>query len=514
MRPGPPSEYSQATHIMNLPLSQFIDQFMLSTVPGTAPEGWSTHSLGGWSLVSHPTLPVHPVCARRKAQIGWLIGYAIAESGHLIQSEVQLPCQTQEACDEKAIEEFVYGLGGRFALMVITSQLSRMYLDAGGTLAMVFSQDRKKAASTPTLLLADEKNHPIFNRPIDSFPSASPNQFYPAGLTVAPDVKRLLPNHYLDLRKWLPVRHYPKGPVEWIQENQIERHVEQIVVDIRNSVTAVARSFGSAYIGLSAGRDTRMILACSRPVVEHLHCVTFDYRQPDKHPSAFLDLSVSKKIAMRFGLDHTIVPVGSLTEKQKLEYLLRIGFSGGPGKAKDFYHGCKDNLNLSIPWVTGFGAEVGRAFYWDQEESKPGRPVNGAQLLSLMRHPIPPTDEFVTAMQGWLDALPACDEHLLLDLAYLEHRVGCWAAPHLYGAAPFVLNFTPFCHRRIFDTMMRLPPDYRKSQQLADDVIRLSWPELGDLPYNQWTGPAQLAERITEHLPWRLRPLARSLFLR
>jgi hypothetical protein len=91
-------------------------------------------------------------------------------------------------------------------------------------------------------------------------------------------------------------------------------------------------------------------------------------------------------------------------------------------------------------------------------------------------------------MRAWRDTLPALPLSTLLDFAYLEHRVGCWAAPHLYGAAPFSINLTPFSHREIFDAMLRLPFAYRRSRALAGDIISAVWPELLALPYNEYPG--------------------------
>jgi hypothetical protein len=105
---------------------------------------------------------------------------------------------------------------------------------------------------------------------------------------------------------------------------------------------------------------------------------------------------------------------------------------------------------------------------------------------------LPSSERLQEAMRAWLRELPDLPFSTLLDFVYLEHRLGCWAAPHLYGAAPFAVNLTPFSHRDIFDSMLRLPSAYRRGKALGGDIISATWPELTSLPYNDYPGIRRL----------------------
>ena len=121
---------------------------------------------------------------------------------------------------------------------------------------------------------------------------------------------------------------------------------------------------------------------------------------------------------------------------------------------------------------------------------------------------LPGTTEFKEAVNTWLIGLPpGLSVPTILDLAYIEHRLGCWASPHLYGAAPFHMNLVPLCHRRIFDILLRLPPDYRRKQRLARDIISRAWPELMRWPFNDYTG----FKRVRKHTKWFLQAPGRIL---
>lgn len=100
----------------------------------------------------------------------------------------------------------LYTYGGRFACVLVAESIHRLYLDAGGTLACVYAINSRAAGSTSTLVLWNVRGQfPERETPLGALRS---NQFYPAGLTADPDIRRLLPNHYLDLQEWRAIRLY------------------------------------------------------------------------------------------------------------------------------------------------------------------------------------------------------------------------------------------------------------------------------------------------------------------
>lgn len=83
--------------------------------------------------------------------------------------------------------------------------------------------------------------------------------------------------------------------------------------------------------------------------------------------------------------------------------------------------------------------------------------------------------------------------------------MGGWAGFLAYGAAEAgEYHHYPFVNRRIFEAMLRLPPEYRRQRRLADDIIAATWPELLDFPFNQASAGVYGAYR-------RLRTFARRL---
>jgi hypothetical protein len=121
---------------------------------------------------------------------------------------------------------------------------------------------------------------------------------------------------------------------------------------------------------------------------------------------------------------------------------------------------------------------------------------------------LPNHSRLLEAGRRWLEALPLSNALAVLDLLYLEQRVGCWAAPQTYGVVAGPLKFWPFAHRDIFANMLRLPIEYRLRDALPADIVRLTWPELLAVPFNRYTGPRRYiaaAQRVLRIASGRFR---------
>jgi hypothetical protein len=473
-------------------------QFLLSTSDSARRDGWQSLRCGEHWLMVHPSLPVNRVLNNDDREIGCVLGWPIDPSGRLNQTQIRLPFHVNAQAADR-LETVIYTFGGRYAFVISAPDLKRLYLDPGGTLSAVFSAKRGMVGSTVAALVLDEPNHPLWSRSLGEFPDNKPNQYWPAGTTLDPDISRLLPNHYLDLVSWRAVRHYPKGPLETIPEKDVPASIEKIVSVLRRNISGVLESTHRLYMPLTAGQDSRMLLACSKSLRDRVEYVTFDYRPWRRQRGDRVDLNVSRRLAKRFGLRQRVVPIHPRPPAgTELQYLHRIGFAGGSGKSRDFFWACHEHLDLSSAWLTGFAGEVGRAFYSRPTDNEADR-MSSAELLTRMA--LPSSDRLQKAIRAWCDGLPDFPLSTLLDFAYLEHRLGCWAAPHLYGAAPFSINLTPFNDREIFDAMLRLPSAYRRRKALGGDIISAAWPELLALPYNDypgirsWIGPSSWVGR-------------------
>ncbi len=441
------------------------------------PGSFVSRRIGGWTLAAHPLLPVRDITVGGGAVVGWLVGWAVDESGEIPDGSWRLPCEGVGALDTGWFEERLYGLGGRFACVLATPVHARFYLDPAGTLAAVYASGEKTVASTTSLLAFGSRGAGYFGAygPWE----AGANQFFPAGTTSHAEMRRLLPNHYLDLNAWRPVRHWMAEPVGRVSMGEVDGLLEAIARILRRQAQAVIRRYPS-YLCLTAGRDTRLILGAARKMAGDVTFITFTRGGE----GGMIDLSVASALARRFGLRHEVLPRAKLEEGLCQEYRAQIGYDGACGKAAYFLEAARRHLDLGRALVTGHLGGLWKGFYWHRVNAIcPG--MGSGELFDAMK--LKPREPFAGVISDWLDGVPRGDPHFLLDQMFLEQRVGCWASPHMYGTAPFAANLTPFCHRGIIRAMLGLPIEYRQAGGLTGDVLARLWPELMELPVNPET---------------------------
>jgi len=464
------------------------DQFLFSMEPVDAPAGWQTCSAGGWHLIAHPSLPVLTLKLTDGTVAGLALGHIVNAEGRYVRGEMTLPFAGGEApITADTLEQFIYLHGGRYIFVVQLPGISRIYLDPVGSLAAVWCRERRRIASTTSLLLHDEPTHPLFRRGRREFPASRPSLYFPADLTAVPEIHRVTVNHYLDLRTLEQTRHYPVKPYEEVADVDIPNLVADIHRIIQRQIGAVIQECGGAYLALTAGKDSRYLLACARPFSSQLECVTF--RLPgaeNNNPGNIIDCETAEKLARHAGFSHRTIVAEPGNDQTALDYLLRIGFAGGAGKSGKFLLSPRQHLDLGRGWITGHSAGI---YKFSSDRLGPFLENPCGETLVKVVHlgkarSLPEYELIVKALDRWLEQAPDGPVMYKLQLAQIEHRVGAWSCPHLYGMAPFRINFLPVAHRDVIDGLYRLPVKYRANDGLTRDLLQLAWPALLDVPFN------------------------------
>src|SRR5690606_4644016 len=120
-------------------------------------------------------------------------------------------------------------------------------------------------------------------------------------------VQRLIANHYLDLDNWVCVRHWPSEPI--VREADPGRSIDMIVDETRAVIETVSKA-GPTHLALTAGYDTRLLLACSKNLLGNVGFVTVDVIDGD------LDITRARELAERFGLRHKLLPYVEASPEQ------------------------------------------------------------------------------------------------------------------------------------------------------------------------------------------------------
>jgi hypothetical protein len=223
------------------------------------------------------------------------------------------------------------------------------------------------------------------------------------------------------------------------------------------------------------------VLAACQPVASQLHLFTIG------HATAGPDLDIPQEIGRAFDIPHGLIAQRLSSANEAQRWLTLSGHVVGGSNL--MLHQTVGAFGAHDAVVTGAAGEVGRGFYWNDSDTAT-TPITAERLIARMD--LKPLPEVIDAVRAWLKGLEGHDTLRILDLAYIELRMGCWSAPQAHGFPEAPYHIAPLNHRRIFEALMQLPPEWRRSSQYIDALIAELWPALAAWPFNRFDGLKQL----------------------
>jgi hypothetical protein len=463
-------------------LSDLFDQFYIDEHTANRVEGWRQKSVGGFNLCHHPDLPVTEVTDEFGNTVGLCIGYYV-NSSFDFGGELRL---TTAGDVERDIDAFLSGVTGRYVVLLSIGIVRRLYLDPCGSLPAVYAPDERTVAASPALIPYSE-NTQDNKRLMVVMNVERASVMYAGGVSPRHGVFWLLPSHYLDLNRWVPVRHWPKDDLAPISDT--DEGIGEIAELLSNIVCGLSKS-NNLQVPLTAGWDSRLLLACCRDVVGDLNTFTYDLKDRTSH----IDCLVARGIAKDLGIPHLTLSSRRPTDEERLEWLFRTGLSVGDPRAFNAIPlvGMLHRDRASLP---GVGCELGRAYYRERLGIEPGQGKADVDLKGMFfAFGAPMEPELVEALRTWRDELPTDNGELVGDFFFLEQVLGCWSGILTLGFAGSVkFEFWPFNNRRIIDICFRFPESYKRSQKCNQDIIRIMRPELLRFRINR---PSPLVELL------------------
>jgi len=299
---------------------------------------------------------------------------------------------------------------------------------------------------------------------------------WPVAASPFKELRHLLPNHWLDLRSGISRRFWPCAPLE---RSGVDAAVERLQVLLPGLVRAAA-SRHDLVLSLTAGLDSRVVLAAARGVVDRIRIMSLRQgRQPDNHP----DIEIPARLLGRLGLAHDVVRApASMSPEFALQFKRNVH------QAHDHYgHDAEALLQRygrTYAALTGSGAEVARRPYHDKMPYLDRARLTPETLAWLEYGSVHPF--LVAHMADWLR--DATQPHVqLLDLFEWEHSFGTWGAMvQLEFDVAWRDIFTPYNCRAVLSTLLGVPERYRSDRDpcLCRTFIERAWPALLQEPIN------------------------------
>jgi hypothetical protein len=436
--------------------------------------------------------PETPVCV---AQVSTLAGERDAiVVGHLF--DPSHPDRSNEAVLKASLEfdgsflaflRVLSRLEGRFALIAHLYGSWYVFHDPCGLRSLYYLRRSREVylASDPALLaLVLDLELSQFGRRFShsAYRQSCVEYWLPSGMTMYSEVERLVPNHFLDCDSGEQVRFWPHDAIEQREPKEVAYEVAE---GLSERIIAACRRMSVA-LPLTAGWDSRVLLAASRRVIDSIFVYTLLYRDVDH---ASVDVEVPNALSKRLGFKHHTIDCKSIPDPQFIST-----YMGNSCLSHHDWGIIANGLLKGFPQgrvaLKGNCSEIARCFYWKYGAHPP---IESVEALLAFEPGWREMGEISGNLDRWLrQATNVCQATNIdiLDLFYWEQRMGSWQAQGQleWDIAQDVL--TPYNSRELLSLMLsvssknRAAPDY----VLYRKILEESWPEVLAIPINPIRG--------------------------
>ncbi|MEL6814898.1 MAG: hypothetical protein AAFN12_15815 [Cyanobacteria bacterium J06560_2] len=461
---------------MTLLLRPHRRQFVIGPHSFQADESWICLPLEGGRWLSHcPTLRI-ATATDANGCCWYLLGLAVDTL-----EERGAPTTTLAQSNSAEIPERYVSWAGRWLLI----GQSQVHLDASGLLGCFYGTDEAGqhwASSSPALM-----THFLSPAVDRSFPEQlGPRllvhergiSWFPPPTTPTQALRRLLPSQCLDFCRGQVLPRPLLPPIDPLRP--YAETVAQVKQSLLTALKGLAALKQSLWLGLTAGYDSRLMLALSAhgqlPIALFTRVAArmsvADYRLPPQ-------------LARACGYQHRYLKSrrrnlqrGPLLAEHSAGYV-------SAGDAKPFLQGVRDGLTGISIGGHGFAIASGFSHLRSLPATCENADTGAAQIAKVMREPA--DSSAVIGLRAWLRwALQNPQAHLdWRDRFFIEQRQAGWlsAKEQVYDLLPLE-RFPILNAGRTYALLLSLPENQRLNSLVQADLIAQIAPELAAYPYN------------------------------
>lgn len=378
-------------------------------------------------------------------------------------------------------------LAGNYLIILHNKQngLTWILSDASGMRSINYSIDPKhKVVSSHANLIGK-----LCNLPTDTGIFVT-GYGYPGDRTPFENVRRLVPNHLLEIETGKVIRFFPR---EELKNGKMEHIAEEISKNFEIQLKLLANKY-SFMASLSAGIDSRTTLALLKNFTGS--CLFFTYFDSGEEKNAErrhilnTDRDVAVSITENLNLNYKLIDIKNFTPDQEF---INLCNENGVG-----YHA----INLTYSYLTELPndylhirsnvAEIGTVLY--KKRPKPLTPKSMADCFcpNPDQSTIDIYQEFYDKYQ-YENSLFNYDKY---DILYWEYRMCAWLNGIVIQESDLAHNtYILFNCRNILKMMLSVSEIDRVNRIILKRMIRIKWPILNAWKFNEnmynnkWMGP-------------------------
>ena len=486
-------------------------QFLLTPEPRAAFSNWQHASLGDLHLYAHPDVELNIAASPDSTIVAALVGYIINPYHPERSNADELKTIIKAAGSFDEITDYLCSLSGRFVLAVKTPEDTFLFHDPCGLRSIYYTRHDGKpfAASQPTIfkhVLPLEDGDRLRSYLNSTYAQNDLEHWLPSGCSLYPGVYHLVPNHALRLSTMEQMRYWPKRPI-------VHRPVNEVAVEaseLLGKLMIAANKKFELSMPLTAGWDSRTLLGASKSISSEVYFYTLQYRalNPKSH-----DIMIPQKLLRTLGLRHNLIDC----RKEVPEWFRELYEQNSSLAHMDDWgkiaYGMMDAYPPEKVCLKGNCSEILRCFYY--KHGKHPEIVSPDQIIALESgwDAIPFIYDPISAWLNEAREVSAQTGMDILDLFYMEHRMGSWQAQSQLEWDIVQEAYTPFNHRGLIELMLGAPSKYRRSPNylLYKMMINILWPEAMKQPINPPTAKDLLKRALPGSLYGPVRRIYRQI---
>ena len=271
------------------------------------------NSISGWTRIEinrrlfiyvHPDLHVTKIFFKHKFIIlmGYILNPYVPEQK---DSDIILEI-LKKINNVDDVFQIVSSMCGRYVLVIGINNELKIFSDAAGLRQIFYYRNESSiwCASQPSLIAeyCDITIDEDVEKELELLPlfSETSEYWFPGNLSVYRNVYHLTPNHYLDINSGAVVRYWPRKRLESIT---ISNCLEISSKILQGVFKAACNRFRLAF-GITAGLDTRILLAACKEVIHDIYFFTHTHKSLNRNGA---DITIPKSLFADLGLKHHVL---------------------------------------------------------------------------------------------------------------------------------------------------------------------------------------------------------------
>jgi hypothetical protein len=257
----------------------------------------------------------------------------------------------------------------------------------------------------------------------------------------------------------------------------LERIRARLKGALEQSAELAARAGGPLWLGLTGGRDSRVILATA--VDAGIDVVTYTFIRAETSPA---DRELPPRLAAAVGQRHVAIELGDVDHDREAAFDRHTarGYVGGP--RTQFSRGGWEAREPGTIALEGGCFEIGRAYYYDRLPRR--RPATPSAMADTVLAAFPTGDAAgVLAWAEWV-ADDRDDDLDWRDRFYLEQRLGGWLSAGLQGFDLTGLTMLHLANERgVMTDLLGFSTAERRASLHEERLVARMAPPLAAIPY-------------------------------